>query len=68
MARKASCQELIEAYKATVAAEREVVAAIKDSKTGTIATNEEDKRGQATLFAVPGGRSSSILSMRRVDC
>lgn len=38
-ARKATCPELIDAYKATTAAERKVVAAIKESKDGTIATN-----------------------------
>jgi len=38
-ARKASCQELIDAYRTTVLAERKVVAAIKDSKDGTVATN-----------------------------
>jgi hypothetical protein len=38
-ARKASCPELIDAYKTTSAAERKVVAAMKESKDGTIATN-----------------------------
>jgi hypothetical protein len=38
-ARKASCPELIDAYKTTIAAERKVVAAMKESKNGTIATN-----------------------------
>ena len=38
-ARKASCQELVDAYRTTVAAERKVVAAIKDAKGGTVATN-----------------------------
>ena len=38
-ARKASCQELIDAYRTTVAAERKVVAAIRDSTDGTVATN-----------------------------
>ena len=38
-ARKASCPELIEAYKTTSAAERKVVAAMKESKDGTIAGN-----------------------------
>jgi hypothetical protein len=38
-ARKASCAELIEAYKTTSAAERKVVAAIKSSKNGTVAAN-----------------------------
>ena len=52
MARKASCPELIEAYKTTVAAEREVVAAIKDSKDGTVATNV---LGVATLAIVGFG-------------
>ena len=39
MARKASCPELIDAYKTTVAAEQKVVAGIKDAKNGTVATN-----------------------------
>jgi hypothetical protein len=39
MARKAGCPELIAAYKSTLDAERKVVAAIKDSKDGTVATN-----------------------------
>jgi hypothetical protein len=39
LARKASCQELIDAYRTTIAAERKVVAAIKDSRDGTVATN-----------------------------
>ena len=38
-ARKASCQELIDAYRTTVDAERKVVAAIRESTTGTVATN-----------------------------
>lgn len=38
-ARKASCPELIGAYKTTSAAERKVVAAMKESRDGTIATN-----------------------------
>lgn len=38
-ARKASCPEIIDAYKTTVAAERKIVAALKESKDGTIATN-----------------------------
>jgi len=38
-ARKASCPELIDAYKTTVAAEREIVAAIKDSRNTTVTTN-----------------------------
>lgn len=38
-ARKASCPELVDAYKITSNAERQVVAAIKESKNGTIATN-----------------------------
>jgi hypothetical protein len=38
-ARKASCPELIDAYKVTSAAEQKVVAAIKESKGGTVATN-----------------------------
>ncbi|TAL11720.1 MAG: hypothetical protein EPO02_03700 [Nitrospirae bacterium] len=52
LARKASCPELIEAYKATVAAEQEVVAAIKDSRNGTVATNV---LGVATLAIVGFG-------------
>ena len=47
-ARKASCQELIDAYRTTVIAERKVVAAIKESKDGTVATNVV---GVATLGA-----------------
>ena len=39
MARAASCEELIDAYKTTVEAERKIVAAIKDSRNSTIATN-----------------------------
>ena len=38
-ARKATCPELVDAYKTTVAAERKVVAAIKESKDGTVASN-----------------------------
>jgi hypothetical protein len=38
-ARKASCPEVVDAYKTTVAAERKVMAAIKSSKDGTVATN-----------------------------
>ena len=38
-ARKASCQELIDAYRTTVDAEHKVAAAIRDSTTGTVATN-----------------------------
>jgi hypothetical protein len=38
-ARKASCPELVDAYKTTSAAERKVVAAMKESKDGTIAAN-----------------------------
>ncbi len=38
-ARKASCPEVVDAYKTTIAAERKVVAAIKASKDGTVATN-----------------------------
>lgn len=38
-ARKASCQELVDAYRTTSAAERKVVAAIKNSSNGTVATN-----------------------------
>ena len=39
MARKATCPELIEAYKTTVAAERKVVAGIKESRDSTVGTN-----------------------------
>lgn len=38
-ARRASCPELIAAYKETSDAERKVVAAIKESRNGTVATN-----------------------------
>ena len=38
-ARKASCQELKEAYGNTLAAERKVADAIKDSTNSTVATN-----------------------------
>src|SRR3982751_4284529 len=38
-ARKASCPELVDAYKTTSAAERKVVAAMKESKDGTVAAN-----------------------------
>ena len=38
-ARKASCPELVDAYKTTREAERKVVAAIKESKDGTVAGN-----------------------------
>ena len=38
-ARKASCPELIDAYKVTTAAERKVVAAMKESRDGTVAAN-----------------------------
>lgn len=38
-ARKASCAELIDAYKTTVGLEQKVLAAIKESNNGTIATN-----------------------------
>lgn len=38
-ARAASCDELVNAYKETVIAERKVSGAIKDSKTETVATN-----------------------------
>ena len=38
-ARKASCPELIDAYKTTTAAERKVVTAMKESKDGTVAAN-----------------------------
>ena len=39
LARKASCAELIDAYKSTKAAELNVVAAMKESRDGTVATN-----------------------------
>jgi hypothetical protein len=45
-ARKATCPELVDAYKTTTAAERKVVAAIKSSKDGTVASNA---LGVATL-------------------
>jgi hypothetical protein len=45
-ARKASCQELVDAYRTTRAAEKEVAAALKESKGGTVATNV---LGAATL-------------------
>ena len=51
-ARKASCPELIDAYKTTVDAERKVVAAIKESKDGTVATNV---LGVATLAIIGFG-------------
>lgn len=51
-ARKASCEELIEAYKTTVEAERKVVAAIKESRDGTVATNV---LGVATLSIIGFG-------------
>ena len=38
-ARKASCPELIDAYKTAITAEHKVVAAMKDAKDGTVATN-----------------------------
>ena len=38
-ARKASCPEIIDAYRTTTMAERRIVAAIKDSKDGTVASN-----------------------------
>lgn len=38
-ARKATCPELIDAYKTTSAAERKVVAAMKESRDGTVAGN-----------------------------
>jgi hypothetical protein len=38
-ARKATCPELIDAYKTTTAAERQVVTAMKASRDGTVATN-----------------------------
>jgi hypothetical protein len=38
-ARKASCQELIDAYRETVDGERKVVAAIKESRDSTVAGN-----------------------------
>ncbi len=47
-ARKASCQELVDAYKTTSAAEKKVATAIKESTDGTVATNV---LGVATLSA-----------------
>jgi len=38
-ARKASCPDLIDAYKTTTDAERKVVTAMKESKDGTVAAN-----------------------------
>lgn len=38
-ARKASCKELVDAYRTTSTAERQVVTAIKESRDGTVATN-----------------------------
>ncbi len=38
-ARKATCQELIDAYKSTALAERKVAEALKASTTGTVAWN-----------------------------
>jgi hypothetical protein len=38
-ARKASCPDLIDAYKTTTDAERKVVTAMKESKDGTVASN-----------------------------
>src|SRR5262249_47216198 len=38
-ARKATCPELVDAWKTTHAAERKVVAAIRESKDGTVAGN-----------------------------
>ena len=49
-ARKASCTELKEANRNTLAAERKVVDAIKDSNAGTTATNVLG----ATAFAFTG--------------
>ena len=49
-ARKASCQQLKEAYGNTLAAERKVVDAIKSSTNGTVATNVLG----ATAFAFTG--------------
>lgn len=51
-ARNASCAELIDAYKTTVEAERKVVAAIKESRDGTVATNV---LGVATLSTIGFG-------------
>ena len=49
-ARKASCTELKEAYRNTLAAERKVADAIKASTNGTVATNVLG----ATAFAFTG--------------
>jgi hypothetical protein len=38
-ARKATCPELVDAYRTTSAAEQKVAAAIKSSSNGTVATN-----------------------------
>ncbi|MGE5638847.1 MAG: hypothetical protein ACM30H_02025 [Clostridia bacterium] len=47
-ARKASCQDLVDAYRTTTAAEKKVAASIKSSKDGTVAGNV---LGVATLAA-----------------
>ncbi len=51
-ARKATCPELVEAYKTTSGAEAKVVAAMKSSKNGTVAGNV---LGVATLAIVGFG-------------
>jgi len=51
-ARKATCPELIDAYKTTRDAERQVVAAIKESRDGTVAVNV---LGVATLAVLGVG-------------
>ena len=51
-ARKASCAELIDAYKSTVDAERKLAAALKESTDGTVAANVF---GVASLAAVGFG-------------
>src|SRR6185369_8492409 len=48
-ARAASCEELVDAYKETVAAERKVVAAIQATKSGTVATNVVGAAAMLTL-------------------
>lgn len=51
-ARKASCAELIDAYKTTIDGERKLAAALKDSRDGTVAANVF---GVATLATVGFG-------------
>ena len=49
LARKASCAVLIDAYKSTREAELKVVAAMKESRDGTVATNVIGVTSLATL-------------------